>query len=322
MYKTDPKHVITPKKIYNYIDTYVVGQHEAKMAVANAMFIHYVRYFESDVKGKTFNKSNLLLAGPSGSGKTLIVRKASEAILHLTKYNMAPMLEVDCSQLSASGWQGLDIDDAISTFVRSQQSASAESTVVFLDEIDKICMAAVGQGGTDHNRNTQYSLLKVIEGMSGLDTRGRKLNTEKMLFILAGNFPSIRHKREQDKKPKMGFSPEKIKAKDIDIHEELQIAGMCTQLAGRISMVAETDPLNKKMLRDILKSQLLPEYIGTFSFIASNIGIPSDSLKFTAKEIDKLAKDAYNKGVGARGLRGVVDKAISEKLFEIGEPNE
>ncbi len=301
---------ISPKEIYEYVDQYVVGQHEAKVAISNCMFMHYVKCMQSISQKKAIAKTNLLLMGPSGSGKTLLVMQAAEALREITQVELAPFLEIDCTSLAAVGWEGNHImgllechkdDCGLSPF-------GFETSVIFLDEFDKMCIPAIGSSGTDHNRNTQYNLLKVVEGV--VFARGtKKFDTSKMLFVFAGNFPQIRHRREKDSKPSMGFGGVDTQAAGMDVHTELEKGGVISQLVGRISQVAELHRLGKKELRDILVYQMIPEHAETWWFMGGE-------LKVSDYHIRKIVAAAHKKGTGARGLQAGLDLYLSKELFK------
>lgn len=314
---------VTPRMIVEYLDKFVEGQDEAKKTLSVALFMHYVRFFQSQHTTDTLKKSNVLLMGPSGNGKTLMVKSACAALELIGKMvfgwpKFAPMLEIDCTSLSARGWEGDNftglLDDHRKMIGRTNATASEAkqilaSSVIYFDEFDKLCMPAVGKSGTDHNKTTQYNLLKAVEGtplkLPGLSV---PVDTSKMLFVFSGNFPQIRHKRKDNKKV-MGFTGQQ-ENKDIDIFTELQHAGMITQLAGRVSYVAELQELDRKQLRKVLVSHILPEVESTFNFMGYD-------MKISNYYLTKIVDEAISKGTGARGLQAAVDKHFMKQLLDM-----
>ena len=308
-------NTISPKSIFDYLEERIVGQKEAKKAISNAVYMHYVRFIQSYYEPeKSIKKSNLLLMGPSGNGKTLLVKTAAEAVSKLVGYDVCPVLEMDATSITGSGWSGHDAEDLLgSHHERCKNEDVFHSSIVVIDEIDKLCMPAISSGGHDFNKTTQYSLLKLVEGtpLHGIKKMGRAqdLNTNNMLFIFAGNFPQIRHKREDSKKG-IGFTYENDldKQEDKSLHTQLEEAGMVTQLAGRISSVAELGVLNKQELKKILLELLIPDRQDTFEFMGT-------SFKLKAKDIDEIVEDCHKKKMGARGLEAALDAKLEDRIF-------
>lgn len=304
-------NIISPKKINEYIGESVVGQKQARRVISTAMFLHFARCMSLGMGGKQFKKSNSLLMGPSGSGKTLIVREAIKAVGEISKYKMAPLLEIDCTSLSARGWEGDDVQDLLEEHYRAnwRDKFALASTVVFLDEVDKMCMPAVGKSGTDHNRKTQYGLLKIVEGMKLPVAKDQHLDTSSMMFVFAGNFPQIRHLAAARAKPAMGFSGE-IQPPVVDLHQQLEKGGMITQLVGRISSIGELDRLDRKQLRSILVDHILPEYKEMCDFLGYD-------MQASNYYIRKMVDEADSKGTGARGLQSAVDKWLEDDIYNM-----
>lgn len=308
---------ISPKLIHKELNKVVIGQEEAKKTMSCAMFIHFVKFVQSLQLKKEVKKTNTLLLGPSGSGKTLLVREAAKIMQRLTNTELGPVLEVDCTSLSARGWVGDDLNELLEDHYKEHKSNDAifNSSIIFLDEIDKLCMAAVGQGGTDHNKHTQYNLLKAVEGSEiRLPNSKKVIDTSKMMFVFAGNFPQIRHADASRKKPQMGFTERKdksVKNKSVlDVHNKLEEGGMITQLVGRITSVAELQPLQKKDIRKILTDITIPEYLETFDFMGYELGL-------TRKDVNAIAETAWNRKVGARGLQSALEEYLFDHLYEL-----
>lgn len=306
--------ILTARAIYDYIDRKVVGQEQAKKIIANATFLHIIRGLQDGITpGLDLKKANALLMGPSGTGKTLIVREAAKAVKHLTGIDYCPILEIDCTALSPKGWQGDHLADAIEKhYFACNDTKIFETSIVFLDEFDKICIPALGAGGTNHNRNTQYSLLKMVEGtiMQGDDKRVANLNTHRMLFVLAGNFESIRKLRE-DKDKTIGFTvSEKTNSELMDIHQELESVGMITELVGRTPFVGELQELTKDNLLDVLDEQLIPEFASTWEFVGRDLYIP-ESVK------EEMVDKTIARKTGARGLQTDLTKYLEDELFDL-----
>lgn len=318
--------IVSPQAIYDYVSKFVVGQHEAKMTVATSLFLHVSKYMYYKYSGvdMPIKKSNAILLGPSGSGKTYIVSKAIEGIRTLYGIDdLMPLLEIDATRVTGSGWAGMDLDSAVSEHMKNCKNPdSANTAVIFVDEIDKLCMPAISGQGTDHNRLTQYGLLKLVEGFKGPADDGRsmgkanvELDTTHVLFIFAGNFPHIRHAREEMGKTPMGFNSVPDENKLTSLQLELEGAGMVTQLAGRITMSAETSELNEEELIQVLtetEGNIIDQYKGLWSFITSG-----SKLKITKKDLNEMVNYCVSNNVGTRGLHTAADIFLQKKLSEL-----
>ena len=309
---------LSPEFIYNYVSNYVVGQEEAKVAVANAVFMHYVRWKHGITNNKQLKASSILLTGPSGSGKTFLIRKAAEAVRSILGEDILPVLEIDCTQITAAGWKGNDIDQLLQEPYKTtcmENMAIFTSTILFFDEIDKLC----GSGKSDvasFNRGTQYSLLKIVEGSDVQITVKKKamtVNTGRMLSIFAGNFPEVR-KNRLDSARTIGFiEPEKKEVSALDLHKELQNAGLATQLVGRIAVVKELAPLSRKQLKTVLlksSGSVYKEYQEIFEYMGYDLTL-SDYLA------NKIVDKCIAAGVGVRGLQVALEEQLQKDIFKV-----
>lgn len=317
----DRNKKVSPKLIYDEVCKTVVGQDAAKKMIANVAFLHMVRYGQCLKEGKVLRKNNALLMGPTGTGKTFIVRETARALRKLTGLPLCPVLELDCTELSPRGWVGDSISELLNEhYDKNRDNMDAfNTTIVFLDEFDKICKPAISSSGTDHNRNTQYNLLKFIEGA---DLRGDKahgpkntvIGTYHMLFVMAGNFSEVRRARAtkaelKDKTLGFGLAPEKdVDAEFVDMHTELDKAGMATQLVGRTPFIGELTELQPTELRKILDDHLIPEYATTWKYLGKKLKVEED-----AKE--KIIQDCFRRKTGARGLQADLAKVLEDDIF-------
>jgi ATP-dependent Clp protease ATP-binding subunit ClpX len=323
---------LSPKAIYDHINKFVIGQERAKKVISNALFLHAVRTMKyySEENPRPLKKSNTLLLGPSGSGKTYLVEKGIEAIQKITKMDMWPMLNVDASNLTPSGYVGNSIEDVMGVYYfqslpnkvpEEQLDLAFATSVVFLDEIDKICGNSEDSRQSDFSRQTQYSLLKIVEGADitlekpndyRKPTPVTDVSTKNMLFIFAGNFPQIRTERKNKEKPNMGFG-EDDQDKDVDIYVEMEKAGLATQLVGRISAHAELEHLNKKQLRKVLletEDNIIDQYKDLLEYIGYELEISS-------YHINKIVDSCYEKKTGARGLHAALDEFMEDIIFDM-----
>lgn len=301
---------IGPGHIVEFLDKHVAGQTEAKKALAYAIFMQllkrqHAKEYELEGTAEPLRTPNILLMGPSGCGKTFLVQTVCHAL-------GIPFTVIDATALSLPGWKGESLEDLVLRGARkhSRNPTNFEYGVVFIDEIDKMCVPLKNSDGTDFNRATQFNLLTFIEG-TRLESRSGDIHTRNMLFIFAGNFEEIRKKRERENKTAIGFADRSHERKKLDKHKELIDFGMITELAGRISSVAEVTALTRKELKKALFVEDGP-LIDYVTLLHDTIGY---DLTLTSKDVKLILDIAEKSGVGARGLQRGVDEVLSKQLL-------
>jgi len=307
---------LSPRAIFEELESKVVGQKEAKRQVSIGLFVHVINHLQ-ELSGRARGKSpNMLIMGPTGCGKTYIARNAVKAVRKITGLPLCPLLEVDCTEITPRGWQGDDMSSLIKDKAKELMSSSVHSlstAVVFLDEFDKICLPAhSSKMGGDFNRATQYNLLKLMEGVEmsfGGSLNKEKVDTSSMMFMLAGNFPQVRSARIPGKAP-IGFNSKVEGVGDYDLYQELEMAGAATQLVGRLSYISEVKALTKAQLSTILDQHLLPSQLDIFDFLNTTVKVP----KATRKSI---VENCFKRGTGARGLEADLAEHLSKSIFEL-----
>lgn len=308
---------LTPRMIYDEISKSIIGQDEAKKTISNALFLHYVHYLHHMTDSlPTMQKANVLLMGPSGCGKTFVVREGVKALRKLTGHNVCPLLEIDATELTPSGYVGSDPQQYFSDHHEKYGENQCEfnTTVVFIDEIDKLCSPA-STDFSEFRRGAQYSLLKLMEGKTFKIKSDLKfmppieVNTEKMLFVLAGNFPLVRENRTR-KTIGIHAIEEEIPQDKRDKLGEIEAAGLATQIVGRVPFVAEVDQLTGEQLKEIITTQLIPKYAETWKYMGHELNVPEDKL-------DGLVDKCVKRKTGARGLQADLVKLLEEELFDL-----
>jgi ATP-dependent Clp protease ATP-binding subunit ClpX len=298
---------ISPKIIYEFLDSRVVGQDAAKKTLATAGFLHASKtlyWKKQELATKPIKGSNVLLMGPSGCGKTYLAQ-------NLAEYLGSAYLEINARALTNEGYKGMSISDHFEALYYSKTVAeriAIPHAIVFLDEFDKIC--GDGGGSPGWNTSLQHSLLKIIEGTT-VDFPDKKgtVDTRGMLFVIGGNFQSI---REIIRKPKsIGFSNPEA-PKDVSLHQELIKAGMIQEVAGRISLISEIEQLTKKDLKRALTEadrSIYQQYQDMY------FEIYGKELSLSPYQIEKILQLCMEKKVGARGLQSSLDEYLSKSLF-------
>jgi len=101
---------LTPKKIVEKLDQYIIGQHEAKRAVAIALRNRWRRQNVSKELGEEISPKNIIMIGPTGVGKTEIARR-------LAKLDNSPFIKVEASKFTEVGYVGRDVESMVRDLV-------------------------------------------------------------------------------------------------------------------------------------------------------------------------------------------------------------
>lgn len=316
---------LKPHEIKNRLDKDVIGQDDAKKVLTVEIYNHYKRIY-SKVK-TSIPKNNILLIGESGCGKTHLVETISKII-------DIPMTIVDATTITETGYSGKDVDSILSSLIQEANGdiSSAEQGIVFIDEVDKIAKRISNTSKKDpQGEGVQQALLKMIEGTNFTIEQNRQsikrttvtINTSNILFIFGGAFDGLQEivdKRTNKNKKTIGFmNADTVETSTVDSKmspiriEDLIQFGMIPEFIGRIPLILTLNPLTKENLMDILvkpNGAIIPEYIKLFKE-------EQKDLRFTDEAIEYIASEALHKGLGARGMKGIVAKKMSDLLYDM-----
>lgn len=327
-------NLLKPHEIKARLDDYVIGQDEAKKVLSVAVYNHYKRilqYKDEDKDEVEIEKSNILLIGETGTGKTLLART-------IAKLLEVPFCIADATVFTQAGYVGEDVESILTRLLQAADYdvAKAERGIVFIDEIDKV--ARKGSENPSITRDVsgegvQQALLKLLEGsiVNVPPQGGRKhpeqefihVNTQNILFIGSGAFNNLEQIiGERMNTNAIGYNK---KNRNIDKDNMLQYVsaqdikqfGLIPELCGRFPVITSLNPLDAPALKRILtqpKNALVKQYVKLFK-------MDGITLTFEDAALDYIVEKAVELKLGARGLRAIVEKIMTDAMFDFPSMN-
>jgi ATP-dependent Clp protease ATP-binding subunit ClpX len=307
----DPK--LTPRRIVEALDRYVIGQDDAKRIVAVAVYAHFRKIARATRRDASIAKSNVLLIGPTGTGKTLLCETLSRVL-------GVPFVTAEATSLAQTRYVNDEIEAILQRLVEKAGGdvERARHGIVFIDEVDKL-KATGKEVRAASGESVQHALLKIMEGSQVRLSATQYVDTTNMLFICGGAFVGLDDimsethgfgfisTDNQDNKRILDRLNSRVKPTDLFAY------GLIPEFTGRLPVIARFGELSRDMLVRIM-TEPRDSILSQFQEIFASIGV---ELAVERKVFEQIAEIAMEYKTGARSLRGIFEELVSPILYVV-----
>ncbi len=314
---SDVSTSLNPYKLKQELDRYVIGQDEAKKIISVAVCNHLKRV---NSNSDHIEKANILIMGPTGCGKTFLMSTVS-------KFLKVPMVIVDATNFTQVGYVGEDVSNILKKlyFASGCDIEKCKRGIVYVDEIDKVMAKASAHGDRDAaGTGVQQNFLKLMEGGTQTIKIPTKeggimeieIDTKNILFVFGGAFVGLNDSKTVKNNP-IGFGS----TNSVDVcrkaisQDDIIKFGFIPEFIGRIPIIVELNELTRDDLKNILtgtEKSILKQYQDILMM---------DKVKASFDEslVNEIIDNSMEQHMGARGLRGAIEKDMMNLMFEISK---